>query len=65
MSMNRYRAGHHSQSPVEAEEVNIAQFQKFDIAVNYARRRNACGYEALAQSEVADATLLFRYQRRS
>jgi hypothetical protein len=32
--MNRDRAGHHSQSPVEAEEVNIAQSQKFDIVVN-------------------------------
>jgi hypothetical protein len=59
--MNRDRARHHSQSPVEAEEVNIAQSQKFDIAVNYTRRRNACAYETLAQLEVADATLLFRY----
>jgi len=53
--MNRDRAGHHSQSPVEAEEVNIAQPRKFDIAVNDRRRRNACGCWTLAQLEVADA----------
>ena len=41
--MNRDRAGHHSQSPVEAEEVNIAQFQKFDIAVNHTRSGTLVG----------------------
>jgi hypothetical protein len=53
--MNRDRAAQHSQSAVEAEEVNIAQSQKFDIAVNYTRRRNACGYWTLAPLELADA----------
>jgi hypothetical protein len=45
--------------------VNIAHPQRFDIAANYRRWRNACGYRTLAQLEVADATLLLRYQRRS
>jgi hypothetical protein len=45
--------------------VNIAHPQRFDVAASYRRWRNACGYRTLAQLEVADATLLLRYQRRS
>jgi hypothetical protein len=45
--------------------VNIAHLQRFDIAVNYRRRRNACACWTLAQLEVTDATLSLRYQRRS
>ena len=40
---DRDRAGYHSQSPVEAEEVNTAQFQKFDIAVNHTRSGTLVG----------------------
>jgi hypothetical protein len=45
--------------------VNIAHSWKLCIGVNYRRGRNASGYWTLIQLEVADATLLFRYQRRS
>jgi hypothetical protein len=47
--------------------VNIAHFQRFKAATNYGGHtspRNAFAYPTLAQLEVADATLLFRYQGR-
>jgi hypothetical protein len=63
----RWPGGHRASMPTWHYDsiVNIAHPQRFDIAANYRRWRNACGYRTLAQFEVADATLLLRYQRRS
>jgi hypothetical protein len=43
--------------------LNIDHFQKYCMASTMVAGRNSCGYRRLIQLEVANATLLFRYQR--